>query len=138
MLKINTKKFDPANWPEGIWGTYAPGVRLKIRKLSADVFQSLRKPFIRMEMEVDKKSRRMIPVERTDDKADEEFENAMKTYLIEAFEGLGDENGNPLPDDLESRKSIMNNLPLNDWVWAFAQSQEVIAEQKHQEEIKNS
>lgn len=135
MLKISTKKFDPANWPEGVWGTYAPGVRLKIRKLTSDAIGGIRKPFVRLEMEVDKASRRMMPVEKVETDA---FDDALTNYLIEAYEGLGDDEGNPLPDDLASRKAIMNDLTLRDWIWAFAQSQEVIAQAAHEDEIKNS
>ncbi len=134
MLKISTKKFDPANWPEGVWGTYAPGVRLKIRKLASDVIQELRKPHVRLEMEVDKISRRMMPVEKVDSEA---FDDALTTYLIEAWEGLGDEEGRLLEDSLASRKAIMNDLTLRDWIWAFAQSQELIAERQKEAEVKN-
>lgn len=135
MLKISTKKFDPQNWPEGVWGDYAPGVRLKIRKLTGDAVRELRKPYVRMEMEVEKTSRRMVPVEKVSD--EEAYNNALLDYLIEDFVGLGDEKGVPLPVTLDSKKAISNNLPLWDWVWAFAQSQEIVAEEQHQAEIKN-
>ena len=136
MLKINTKKFDPNQWPEGVWGTYAPGAKLKIRKVSADVFIELRKPFIRTEMQAEKGSHRMVPVEKLTD--EEGYNDKLTDYIIEDQEGFGNEEGQafPTPLDLASKKALMNDLQIKDWIWAFSQSQESTANEKREEEIK--
>jgi len=112
------------------------GAKLKVRKINADVFVELRKPFSRTEMEVDKKSRTMKPVEKLID--EEGYNDILTNYIIEEQEGFGDEEGHPFPSplDLASKKALMKDLPVSDWVWAFAQSQEVIADQEKEAEIK--
>lgn len=127
MLKLSKiGSFDADNPPPGVWGTFAPGVRLKIRKLTAEVVQKLRKKYSKTEMQSDK-ARRMVPVEILDD--EQGYDDALTNYIIEAFEGIGDEDGNPLPVTLESKKMVLNHLPLKDWVWAFAQSIDTTAEE---------
>lgn len=133
MLKIGKLGFDPASPPSGTWGTFQAGVRMKIRKLTGEVMRELRKPYVRAEMELDSRSRRMVPVE----KLDEGLDDALADYLIEDFEGLGDEAGQPLPVDLESKKRIMNQPALADWVMAFAHSLEVAQAARQQDERKN-
>lgn len=133
MIKINTKKFDAQNQPEGVWITYSDGVRFKIRKLTNDALREIRKPFVRIEMELDQKTRSMKQVEKVNE---DKLNDAITTYLIEAFEGIGDENGAPLPDNLASRQAIINQPVLSDFIWAAAQSLEIAQQQKEQEEIK--
>lgn len=134
MLKISTKKFDPQNWPEGAWADYAPGVRFRVRPLTSDAIAALRAPFVQVKMEVDPASRQMKQVEKVDNEA---FNDALSTYLIAGWEGLGDDNGAPLPDNLESRQAILNQLPLKDFIWAAAQTLEAAAQSRKEEEIKN-
>jgi hypothetical protein len=140
MIKISTKKFDPSCWPEGVWGAYMPGAELKVRKLSGDVLRELRKPFVHTEMEVDKKSRAMVPKEKMSAENEEKFNDALTDFLLEDHKGFGNEDGQPFPRplDLESKKALLNDLSVNDWVWSFARAQEVIAEKKQEAEIKNS
>jgi len=131
MLKVDKLGFDNNNWPEGVWGKFAEGVDVKVRKLTAEATRELKKPFIKTEMTVNTLSRRMEPVERIGDP--EKYDDALTDYLIEDFTGIGDEAGNPLPVNLESKKRIMNHLPLRDWVWAFAQSVEASVQEKSEE-----
>lgn len=134
MLKIGKLGFDPQKWPEGAWGTYQEGVRLKVRKLTNEIMRELRKPFVRVEMELDSRSRRMVPVEKVDL---EKLDEALSDYLIEDFEGIGNEDGAVLSVDLESKKRIMNQPALNEWVMAFAQSIEVAQAERQRDELKN-
>lgn len=134
MLKISTKKFDPANWPEGVWATYADGVRFKIRKLTGDAIRELRRPYTRQEMELNPASRRMEQVEKIDS---EKFDEVLAGYLIEVFEGIGDDDGRVLPDSPESRKAILNIPVLRDFIWAAAQSLEIAQQEKADADVKN-
>ena len=134
MLKIGKLGFDPANPPDGTWGTFQEGVRLKIRRLTGDVMRELRRPFVRSEMELDVRTRRMIPVEKVDI---EKLDDALADYLIQDFEGIGDEEGRPLPVDPESKRRIMNQPALAEWIMAFANSLEMAQAERHQDELKN-
>ena len=134
MLKIGKLGFDPATPPTGTWGTYQAGVRLKIRKLTGEALRELRRPYVRTEMELDPRSRRMAPVEKVDA---EKLDDALADYLIEDFEGIGDEEGRPLPVDPESKRRIMNQPALAEWIMAFANSLEMAQAERHQDELKN-
>lgn len=135
MLKIGKLGFDSNNWPEGVWGQFAEGVKIKVRKLTAEALRELRKPLVKITMELESVSRRMVPAEKVDT---DKYDEVITDYLIEDFQGIGDEEGNPLPVTLESKKQIMNYLPLKDWIWAFAQTLEMADVKKLEEEGKNS
>ena len=53
--------------------------------------RELRKTAVKINMELDPKTRRMIPVE---DVNDEKLEEALADYILEDFKGVGDEAGN--------------------------------------------
>lgn len=134
MLKINTQKFDPANWPEGTWIAYTEGVRFKVRKLTAEALREIRKPHVRLEMELNPVTRRMEQVEKLDA---EKFDDALTDYLLEDFEGIGDENGNVLAANLANKKAILNMPVLRDFIWAAAQAIEVAGDQRTEQAVKN-
>lgn len=127
MLKLGkVGLFDADNPPPGIWGTFAPGVRLKVRKLTAEVIRKIRKKYSKTEMQADN-ARRMVASEVLCD--EQGYDDGLIDYIIEDFEGIGDEAGKPLPVTLESKKIALNYLPLKDWVWTFAQSADMTAEE---------
>jgi hypothetical protein len=130
MIKISTKKFDPANPPEGVWAPYAEGAEIQIRKLNREILKALRAPFITMEYS---------PAARQNiEKPDEEkIEDALTGYLIQSFKGFGDDDGNLIPDTLDGRKALMNDLAVRDFVWGFAHTAEIIKVKKQADEIKN-
>lgn len=132
---MNKFNFTGNGLPEGIWGNYCEGVRLKIRKLSSEALRFLKKKHSKIVMELDSRSRRMVPLEKIDDDA---FEDAITDYLIEDWEGIGDEAGNLLPLNLESKMLIMDKLFLREWIWSFAQTLEIADAEKKEAEIKNS
>jgi hypothetical protein len=134
MLKIGKLGFDINNLPEGIWSTFSEGVKFQIRKLTREAAAAIRKPFTKLEMEVDPASRKTVAVEKIEQ---EGLEDALAMYVIQDFEGVGDDEGNPLPNNLESRKRIMNHPQLRDWIWAVAQSIELISKAEQEEEGKN-
>ena len=119
MLKLSKKKFNPEQFPEGVWAQYSEGVRFKIRKITGSAIKELRRPYVRFEMELSPSSRRMEQIEKVDT---DKFDDALAMYMIEAFEGVGDEDGNMLSDDLESRKIILDIPVLKDFIWAVSQS----------------
>ena len=135
MLKIGKLGFDNSKWPEGVWGKFTDGVEIKVRKLTAESVRELKKPFLKTEMTLNTASRRMEPVEQIGDP--EKYDDALTDYLIEDFKGIGDQDGNPLPVTLESKKRIMNQLTLRDWVWALAQSVEASLREKNEVAQKN-
>ncbi|HNS53318.1 MAG TPA: hypothetical protein PKH25_00915 [Syntrophales bacterium] len=134
MLKIGKLGFDPQNLPDGTWGVFQDGVRLRVRKLTGEVLRELRRPFVSTEMDLDPRSRRMVPVEKADP---EKLDEALADYLIQDFEGIGDDDGQALPVDLESKKRIMNQPALAEWIMAFAYSLEVAKAERQRDEIKN-
>jgi hypothetical protein len=137
MLKLGKLGcFNPDSPPDGIWGTFAPGLKVQVRKLTSEVIKETRKKYVTITMEVDTKSRAMVPVEHVDD---EKYEEAMTDYLIQDFtKSFTDEDDVPLPVNLDSKKRMFNNLPLKDWIWAFAQTLEMADVKKLEEEGKNS
>ena len=135
MLTLNKFNFNGNGLPEGIWGDYCEGVRLKIRKLTSEALRFLRKKHSKTVMELDPRTRRMMPIEKINDDA---FEDALTDYLIEDYEGIGDEAGNVLPLNLESKMLIMDKLPLREWIWSFAQTLEVAEAEEKEAAIKNS
>lgn len=134
MIKIGGMGFDPNNIPEGIWGDYASGARIKARKINVEILNALKKPYTTTSMQLDTKARKMVPVEKVDDEA---YEDALTDYMIEDFEGFGDNAGNALPVNLESKKMLLNIISIKEWVWAFAQSLEVFAAEKKGAETGN-
>jgi len=123
MLKIGKLGFDGNNLPTGVWGEFSDGVKIKVRRLTAEVIRELRRPHVTTSMVPHEG--RMVQSEKLDP---EKYDEAIMDYLIEDFEGIGDENGNPLPKTLESKKRILNEISIKDWVWAFAQSIQTVQE----------
>ena len=122
MLKINTK-----NSQEGKFFAYTKGVEFKIRPLTGQVLRELRKKVTTTRMEADPTTRKMVAVEDVDnDKLDE----LIADYMLEDWKGIGDEAGVPLPVCLESKKSILNQIPLREFIWSAAQALDIEQEQE--------
>lgn len=139
MIKISTKKFNPNNWPAGVWGTYAPGAQLKVRKMTSEILRELRRPFVHQEMELDKKSGAMVPVDKISPENNEKYNDVLIDFVLEDHKGFGDDDGNPFPSplDLMSKKALFNELSVGDWVWGFSRRQEIASDEKKEAEIKN-
>lgn len=134
MLKIGKRGVDINNPPEGIWFDYQKGVRCKIRKMTGEVLTAMRKPLVKTSLEVDQRARKMVPVETVDPEA---YEDACTDYILEDFEGFGDDDSKVLPLNFESKKDIMNYVDIKAWIWSCAQTVEVINKEAEDEEIKN-
>lgn len=98
---------------------YAEGVAFWVRPVTASVLRNLHRQCTKTKVEFDKKSRKMEP---TGDIDGEKLENLLADYIIEKWEGVCGENGQPLPVTLESKRMILDQLPLRDFIWAVAQS----------------
>lgn len=134
MLKITTKKFDPANWPEGTWATFSEGAEFKIRKINSDIIRGLRKPLVTVKMEFNTDTRMTEEVEKFDPV---EWADTLAGYVLEDFKGCGDDEGNPLPVNLASKKAIMNYPQLREFILSIAQAIDVITARRQEAEIKN-
>jgi len=85
-------------------------------------------------MEYDPVTRQDVIKENVDA---QKYDDTLKMYLIQAFKGFGDDDGNVLPDNLESRKALTNDLAVRDFIWARAQAVETIEKAREDAEIKN-
>jgi hypothetical protein len=129
MLKLGKLGcFDLDNPPDGVWGTFAPGLKVQVRKLTSEVIGGIRKKCVTTTMEVNTKSRVLVTAEHLDE---EKYDDAMTDYLIQDFsKGFVDEADDmPLPVTLDSKKRMLNVLPLKDWIWSFAQAMDTTEEQ---------
>jgi hypothetical protein len=115
MLILSKKTIDS----EGRWFEYAPGVEIKIRPLTGETLRDVRKPAVKVKMEVDPRSRKMVSAETVDD---ELLENLLADYLIEDVKGIGGDDGQPLSLTTENKRLILDHIPLREFVWASAQS----------------
>lgn len=134
-IVIEELQFKPGEWPEGIWGNPMEGVRIQVRRIDADIFSELRKPLTISTMELDRKTRQYVPVEKVDSDA---FNDVVTNYIIQNFEGFIDKGRNPLEVNLENKKKLMKKPVLSEWVWAMANALEVADQKKTEEEGKNS
>ena len=125
MLKLEKKTIES----EGKWFEYSEGVEIKIRPLTGQTMKEIRKGVSIVKMEVGP-GRKMIPVEHTDD---DKLEDALAEHLIEDFKGIGGSENTALPVNLESKKLILDQIPIREFVWNSAQSLDIEADQ-----IKNS
>lgn len=117
MLKI--KKQTAVKNSQGQRFEYAEGVAFWVRPLTATVLRDLRKQCIKTKLEFDPKSRKMESIEEIDG---EKFDTLLTDHILDLWEGVGGEDGQPLPVTLESKKMILDQLPLRDFIWAMAQS----------------
>lgn len=109
---------------------YSEGVVFWVRPLTGQKLKEIRKQCVKTRMELNTRTRKMEPIEEVDD---EKFEDLVADYILDRWEGVGDEDGNPLAVNLESKKLILDHLPLRDFIWGAAQSLDVT-----ETEIKNS
>jgi hypothetical protein len=122
-------------WPEGQWGEPVKGCRIKVRRVDSDILEELRKPLTKTSMDLDRKTRQVRPVETVDSQA---YDDAIKDYLIEDFEGFVRANGLELPKTLQSKKELMKQTLIAEWVWSFANSLQLVEVEVREEEEKNS
>lgn len=115
MLKLTKKTVTG----EGRWFEYAEGLEIKIRPLTGEIMKEVRKPAVKIKMEVLPGSRKMAPVETVDDNL---LNDLLADYLIEDFKGIGGDDGQALPLTLDSKKLILDEIPLREFVWASAQA----------------
>ena len=121
MLKLSKRNGST----DGKWITYAEGVEFKVRPLTSSVLREIRKSVVKVRMELDPQSRRMVPVEEVDNEA---FDAALADYMIEDFKGISNDKDEPLPLDLSSKQLILDQIALRDFIMATAQALDITAE----------
>ena len=127
MLKI--KNHNSAEHAPGKQFKYADGVFLWIRPLTGTILRTFRKSCVTYESGYNPASQRMEPAEKLDD---DKLNDLIADYILEKWEGIGGEDGQPLPVSLASKKLILDQLAINKFVWAAAQSLDSTeAEQKN-------
>lgn len=109
---------------------YAKGIVFYVRPLSGAILRNLREQCSKTKMELNRQSRKMEPIEDPDN---EKLEELLADYILEKWEGVGGEDGQPLPVTLESKKLILDQLALRGFIWAAAQSLDT-----SEAELKNS
>lgn len=139
MIVINTKKKDT-----GVWFKFTlrgEEVEFKIRPLSPDVFDDVRRKHRIVKMERDPQTRQMVRVEHFDDEA---IMNEIIDYILEDFKNFVDENGNPLPNTVEYKRLIFQIPPtadetisVADFIFEKARELSALSEERYKELEKN-
>lgn len=140
MIVVKTKKSDA----EGAWFKFTlrgEEVEFKIRPLSPDLFEDIRKKHKVVKMEKDPQTRQLVKVEYFDEDA---IMNEIIDYILEDFKGFVDENGAVLPNNLENKKLIFQipsttNEPISiaDFIFEKARELAAISEADYKKLEKN-
>ena len=117
MLKL--KKYDTANPIPSRRFEYQPGVAFWIRPLNGTILRNLRKQCTKEEYGYNPETQRMELAGKTDN---DKLNELLADYIIDKWEGIGGEDGQPLPVNLESKKLIADQLALKNFIWAAAES----------------
>jgi hypothetical protein len=107
---------------EGKWFPYSDGIEIKIRPMTGQVMRDLRKSASTTKMEADPLSRKLVAVDRIDEA---KLEDILNEYLIEDFRGIGSDSETALEVNLDSKKLIMDQIPLREFIWSCAQSLDI-------------
>lgn len=127
MLTIK-KPISPEN-TSGQRFQYQEGVAFFIRPITSTILRGLRQQCVKMEAKFNLQAKAMEPVEDVDAA---KLDDLLSDYIISGWEGIGAEDGQPLPVTLENKKLILDQLPLREFIWAAAQSLDFTgAEQKN-------
>lgn len=117
MLKI--KKINTNELPPGREFKYAEGVFFWVRPLTGTILRNFRAQCVTADYSYNPATQRMEQVEKVDD---DKLTDLIADYILEKWEGVGGEDGQPLPVTLESKKLILDQLAIKNFVWAVAQS----------------
>lgn len=140
MIVVKTKKADA----DGIWFKFTlrgEEVEFKIRPMSADILEDIRKKHRIVRMERDPQTRQTIKVEHFDEDA---IMNEVIDYLLEDFKGFVDETGTPLTNTLDNKKLIFQipptaNEPFSvaDFIFEKARELSALSEAEYKKLEKN-
>ncbi len=117
MLKI--KNYKPDEPVPSKRFEFQPGVAFWVRQLTGAILRNFRKQCVTQDLGYSVATQRMEPVEKVDD---DKLNDLIADYILEKWEGVGGEDGQPLPVTLESKKLILDQLAIKNFVWAAAQS----------------
>lgn len=140
MIVVKTKKSEA----EGVWFKFTlrgEEVEFKIRPLSADLFEDIRKKHRIVKMEKDPQTRQLVKVEQFDEDA---IMNEIIDYILEDFKGFVDETGTVLANTLENKKLIFQipstvNEPISvaDFIFEKARELSALSEADYKKLEKN-
>jgi hypothetical protein len=120
------KKQTSGEKPQSQRFEYSKGVVFYVRPLTGVILRDLREQCTKTRMELNRQSRRMEPVEDVDDA---KLEDLLADYILETWEGVeiqaGDGGSLPLAVTLESKKLILDQIALREFIWAAAQSLDI-------------
>ena len=125
MLKISKNQAKESRRFE-----YAPGVAYWVRPITSSILQDLRRKCVTSRMATNPKTRQL---ESVDELNDTKFEDELADYILDRWEGNVGDDGEPLPVTLESKKLILDQLVLSEFIWACAKSLDTAGA-----ELKNS
>lgn len=116
-------------------------IRLKIRPLTADVIEGIRKQHERTIKERDPQTRSLIS--KVVAGKDEDILLDIIDHILEDFSGFGDEDGKELDVTVDNKKWVMNipaidnNQSIADFVFEQARELAVMKSEKKEAAIKN-
>jgi hypothetical protein len=125
MLKISANQSRESRRFE-----YAPGVAFWVRPVTASILQELRRKCVTSRMAPNRSTRQLESVDELDH---EKFDATLADYILERWEGVAGEDGRELPVSPESKKLVLDQLELSEFIWAAAKSLDATGP-----ELKNS
>jgi len=129
---------------EGVWITHkirGQEIQLKIRPLTAEIGDAIRKKHKKIEYVRDPQTRQMIKTEVINQ--DAVFDDLVD-HVLEDFKGIGIAPDQALPVTKENKKRVIflptlaNEQPLWDFILEKANELAVIVQEDKEKEIKNS
>jgi hypothetical protein len=110
---------------EGRWEKFGGDIEFKIRPLTAEIMKRLTESARTGRMVLEPKSGRMIP-----EIDNEKLEELVRDHLIEDWRGVEDDADPPasLPCTSETKKAVLDNLSVQDFVFERARSADILPE----------
>ena len=129
---------------EGTWFDFqikGETIRLKIRPMTAEIFQSIRERHKKIQREKDFQTGKVVKVENYNEQA---ISDELIDHILEDFKGIGEAPDRPLEPTLENKKRVMSLFPVEgeqsiaDFVFEKARELAVLTEQEIKAQEKNS
>ena len=134
---------DTIEGSNGVWFDFVmrgETVKLKIRPISNEAFDEIRKKHTKLKSETNPSTRALVKKEIADeDKINEEIID----YIFESFEGFLESDKTPVEVNLRNKKRIINipiiegETPIYDFIYSKAKELSAISEEEADELEKN-
>jgi len=124
MLKLKQVTLDTVGeWVE--YGATQDGIKFQIRPLTGNTIKELRKQCV---------TTKTIFVQGKPTKQEtlneEQFELAVRDYILQDWQGLGNEAGEVLVVNEANKALVFDNLELNDFLFTASKSLDMVEEKK--------